>query len=90
MGNGDHVALIEVLILPSLWHVHLERLMDAVVIVVLEIFLQNSTQMGFAKDDGPVETLSANTPVQSRSRSRYFGAVSHGKASITCSTMGHT
>ncbi len=48
---------------PSFWHVHLKRLMDAVVIVVLEVFLQNPTEMRFAEDDDPGQTLSADTAV---------------------------
>ena len=63
MGNGDYVTLFEGLILPSLWRVLLKRLMGAIVIVVLEVFLQNPTEMRFAEDDDPVQTLSADTAV---------------------------
>ena len=56
MRNGDHVTLFDGLIHPSLWCVHLQRLMDAIVIVVFKILLQNSMEMRFAEDDDLVET----------------------------------
>ena len=65
MRNGDYIALFDGLIHPSLWRVHLQRLMDAVAIVVLEVFLQNPMEMGFTEDDDPVQTFSADTAVES-------------------------
>ncbi len=65
MGNGDHITLFEGMILPSFRSVHLQRLMDAVAIVVLEVFLQNPTEMGFTEDDDPVQTSSPDTAVES-------------------------
>ncbi len=65
MRESDHIALFDGLILPSFWRVHLQRLIDAVVIVVLEVFLQNPTEMRFAEDDDSVQTFSPDTAVES-------------------------
>ena len=62
-AGSDQIALFGRLNFPSLWRVHLQGLMDAVVIVVLEVLLQNPTEMSFAEDDNLVQTFSADTAV---------------------------
>ena len=39
--------------------------MDAVPIVVLEVILENSTQMSFAEDNDPIQAFAANAAVES-------------------------
>ena len=65
MGNGNYNALFKGLILPPFRRVHLQRLVDAIVIVVLEVLPQNPTEMPFTEDDDPVQTLSTDAAVES-------------------------
>lgn len=65
MRNGSNLSFVDGLCRPFLWRVHLECLMDAVTIVVLEVLCQNPTQMSSIEDSDPVQTLSANAPFRS-------------------------
>lgn len=47
MGNGDYVAFFRGLSIPAFWRVYVQGLVDAIAIVILEVFCQNSTQMSF-------------------------------------------
>jgi hypothetical protein len=65
MGKDDYITLFEGMILSSFRSVHLQRLMDAIVIVVLEVLLDNATEMCFPEDDDPNGALSADAAIDS-------------------------
>jgi len=60
MGNGDYITLFKGMNLPSFWRVHLQRLMDAIVIVVLKVRSENPFQVPFVENDDAVEALPAD------------------------------
>ncbi len=65
MRNGNDVSLVDGLCWPSLWRVHRERLMDGLAVVILEVVFENATEMSFAEDDDPVQTLPPDAPIES-------------------------
>ena len=48
---------------PAVWRVHLQALVDAIPIVVMEIVSKDSTEVRLAEDDHVVKAFSANAPV---------------------------
>ncbi len=65
MRNGLDFTFVDDLSRPSLGGVHLEGMVDAVAIVVLDIRSQHAAQMSFAKDNDVIQALTSYASVQS-------------------------